>query len=236
MKGGNRPMTRIQLKYTLLILILLVLLTGCSSTRGNNTEFQEKLDEKDRKISELEDRIKELEENKNNNDLKSDNLLDSLINVLESIKVKDMDKLSLYIHPSKGIRFSPYPSVEIDRDRVFNKDEIKGIKNNNEVYEWGNYDGSGNPISLNFADYYERFVYDVDFSNPDIIGNNEIIASGNAIENVKEIYPQGQFIELYIKGDNPEFGDTSWRSLKLVFEEENGSWYLVGIIHGEWTI
>lgn len=236
MKGGNRPMTRIQLKYTLLILILLVLLTGCSSNRGNNTEFQEKLDEKDRKISELEDRIKELEENKNNNDLKSDNLLDSLINVLESIKVKDMDKLSLYIHPSKGIRFSPYPSVEIDRDRVFNKDEIKGIKNNNEVYEWGNYDGSGNPISLNFSDYYERFVYDVDFFNPDIIGNNEIIASGNAVENVKEVYPHGQFIEFYVKGDNPDLGDTSWRSLKLVFEEENGSWYLVGIIHGEWTI
>jgi hypothetical protein len=27
-----------------------------------------------------------------------------------------------------------------------------------------------------------------------------------------------------------------WRSLRLVFEEQGGSWYLVGIVHDQWTI
>jgi hypothetical protein len=27
-----------------------------------------------------------------------------------------------------------------------------------------------------------------------------------------------------------------WESLRLVFQEEGGVWYLVGVIHDEWTI
>jgi (p)ppGpp synthase/HD superfamily hydrolase len=27
-----------------------------------------------------------------------------------------------------------------------------------------------------------------------------------------------------------------WRSLRLVFEKKNDIWYLVGIIHDQWTI
>jgi len=27
-----------------------------------------------------------------------------------------------------------------------------------------------------------------------------------------------------------------WRSLKLVFKEKDGNWYLVGVVHDEWTI
>jgi hypothetical protein len=27
-----------------------------------------------------------------------------------------------------------------------------------------------------------------------------------------------------------------WQSLRLVFEETAGNWYLVGIVHDQWTI
>jgi hypothetical protein len=27
-----------------------------------------------------------------------------------------------------------------------------------------------------------------------------------------------------------------WRSLRLFLEQKDGTWYLVGIVHGQWTI
>lgn len=229
-------MARKPLKLVALMIIILTLLVACTTDKGEKDDFQERLNERDMKISELEDKIKELESSQTNDSPKLNNLVARVLDVLEAIRTKDMDKLSSYIDPNKGVRFSPYPSVDKERDKVFTREEIKNILTNNDVFQWGSYDGSGNPINLNFVDYYERFIYDADFSNPDIIGNNVVIASGNAVENVKEVYPHGQFVEFYIKGDNPDFGDSAWRSLKLVFEEDKNNWYLVGIIHGEWTI
>ena len=101
---------------------------------------------------------------------------------------------------------------------------------------WGHYDGSGEPIELNFNDYYERFIYDADFANPQVIGNDVAVSYGNAIDNTKEIYPNSHFIELHFKGLDPKYEGMDWRSLKLVFEQEDGKWYLVAIVHGEWTI
>lgn len=36
----------------------------------------------------------------------------------------------------------------------------------------------------------------------------------------------------YISGQN----GNDWKSLWLIFEEDGGVWYLVGIAHDEWTI
>ena len=56
------------------------------------------------------------------------------------------------------------------------------------------------------------------------------------INNIKEAYPNGQFVEFHITGLEPKYEGIDWRSLKLVFEDVNGTLYLVGIIHSEWTI
>jgi hypothetical protein len=37
-------------------------------------------------------------------------------------------------------------------------------------------------------------------------------------------------------GFDPEYEGMDWRSLRLVFEKKNDIWYLVGIIHDQWTI
>jgi hypothetical protein len=35
---------------------------------------------------------------------------------------------------------------------------------------------------------------------------------------------------------NPKNEGLGWQSLRLVFEEFEGNWKLVGIIHNQWTI
>ena len=43
-------------------------------------------------------------------------------------------------------------------------------------------------------------------------------------------------MEYHFPGIDPKFEGMDWRSLRLVFEQKNCTWYLVGIIHAQWTI
>lgn len=43
-------------------------------------------------------------------------------------------------------------------------------------------------------------------------------------------------VEYYLPGENPDYGGLDWQSLRLVFQHKEGAWYLVGVIHDEWTV
>jgi len=61
---------------------------------------------------------------------------DETIEVILAIKNKDMDKLSTFINPDKGVRFSPYSHVSIDNDLIFTADQIKNISKDKTKYTW----------------------------------------------------------------------------------------------------
>ncbi len=154
-----------------------------------------------------------------------------------ALKDGDMDALSGLVHPILGVRFSPYATVYPGPtgDVVFGADEVRGLMTNSTVYTWGAYDGSGLPIEAAFAQYYEEFVYDVDFVRPDVVGYNQRVGQGSSIDNIATVYPDGEVVEYHFEGFDPQYAGMDWRSLRLVFEEHDGAWYLVGIIHDEWT-
>lgn len=229
-------------KYLSIFLVIVItgaLLVGCTNENalGNDDSL------KDKQIKELENKVLELEteitslknqipEETNNNT----NLLFQVINVIEVIKDKDMEELASYVHPTKGVRFTAYDYIDTEWDQVFLPEDLPALTEDNQEYRWGYYDGSGDPIDLTFNEYYDEFIYDEDFANPEIIGNNISIGRGNTINNIEEAYPDAHFIEFHFSGFDPEFAGIDWKSLKLVFEEENGTWYLVGVVHGQWTI
>jgi (p)ppGpp synthase/HD superfamily hydrolase len=43
-------------------------------------------------------------------------------------------------------------------------------------------------------------------------------------------------VEYHFSGFDPKYEGMDWRSLRLVFEEKDNIWHLVGIIHDQWTI
>ena len=89
---------------------------------------------------------------------------------------------------------------------------------------------------LDFAGYYKEFVYNQDFLQASIIGNNYPLGEGNVTDNVSLAYPEGKFIEYHFPSFDPKFEGMDWESLRLIFEEMDNHWYLVGISHGQWTI
>ena len=105
----------------------------------------------------------------------------------------------------------------------------------NKTLNWGYYDGSGEPIMLTPKDYFQRFVYDGNYVNPEKLGINKVITQGNSVNNIKEVYKEADFTESFISESVKNQG-LDWKSVKLVFKQENGKYYLVAIVHNEWTI
>jgi len=245
--------------WTVLILVMALWLAGCAGgTTGENPPLengdmevlQQELEEKDTEIETLNSEIAQLQEEIQ--ELQSEppedpvplssgptqgaSLLTTAMEVIELIENMAMSDLDVYVHPTKGVRFSPYDYVDLQNQVVIQAAQFQNLVNSPVVHNWGEFDGTGDPIDMTFDDYYDRFIYDVDFANPEMIGNNYKIGMGNIINNVDTEYPNGQFVEFHFTGFDPQYQGMDWRSLKLVFEDHNGAWHLVGIIHGEWTI
>lgn len=206
-----------------LLLIVVMVLGGWA--------LQKQLVEKDKRIVTLERQIDFWDKVS-----ASQKPLFPALEAMQFIKNNDMTALSALVHPTKGLRMTPYPHVDTAQDKVFTAQEVAGLAADTTVYQWGSYDGIGTPIKLTFSDYYKRFIYDHDFSLAPMIGTNHMIGKGNTIDNVTQAYPAGKYVEFYYPGFNPQYQGLDWSSLKLVFEQQDGIWYLVGIVHGQWTI
>jgi hypothetical protein len=223
------------------ILSLTLILSGCTPVA--NKEMEDEIEAKNEAIrlleqekKALEEKIVKLETEQNEVPMAENNtVLYTALQIINLIKEKDMAELSNYIHPTKGLRFTAYGHID-DEDQVFNANQLADSLNNSQTFTWGRYDGTGDPIDLSFGDYYDKFIYDEDFSSPHIIGINIIVGEGNTLNNIEEFYPNAEFIEFHFKGFDPQYEGMDWKSLRLVFEEENGNLYLVGIIHDQWTI
>ena len=155
--------------------------------------------------------------------------------VINALADKDMAMLANFVHPERGVRFSPYAFVR-EEHQVFMPEVLPDLVGSEEVYTWGNYDGTGEPIDLEFEDYHEEFVYSADFADPEQMAVNERLGQGNTINNIGEFYPEASFVEYHFTGFEEEYEGMDWESLRLVFVEEDGAWWLVGIVHDEWTI
>ncbi|HZK72022.1 MAG TPA: hypothetical protein VFD03_10990, partial [Clostridia bacterium] len=163
-------------------------------------------------------------------------VLQNALDVVGLLKSQDMSGLVAYIHPEKGARFTPYGNVDTVNNQLLLASQVSVLLSDTQTYLWGYYDGSGEPIQLSFSDYYDQFIYDVDFANPNLIGNNVLIGKGNTQINITEAYPDAVFVEFHFTGFDPQYDGIDWESLRLVFEEVDDIWYLSGIIHDQWTI
>jgi hypothetical protein len=161
-------------------------------------------------------------------------LLAAGIQVADLLKSNDFAGLSAWVSPSGTLRFSPYAFVRTDGDRTFTKAQVAALAGDTASYDWGVFAGKGSPIQGDVTYYFERFVRDRDLSSPDAIGIDTDLGGGNTIDNLAEAYPGAHFVEFYFKG-SAEYGGMDWSSLKLVFEENNGGFVLVGIVHDQWT-
>ena len=94
----------------------------------------------------------------------------------------------------------------------------------------------GDQINLTILEYIRTYVYNADYLYAPEQAVDRVLACGNALENVREIFPDDRFVEYYFPGIQPKKERFDWCSLKLVFSAYEEQWYLVGLIHSEWVI
>lgn len=156
--------------------------------------------------------------------------------VLSSLKNKDYKTLSTCIHPDLGIRFSPYAYIDTTAGIVMTSAAFMEKVKAGTKLNWGVYDGTGEAIKLTTEEYLQKFVYDVDFLNAEKTTVNQSSAQGNSINNISQIYPAAVYTESYFSGFKEEYKGMDWRALRLVYEKVGERYYLVALVHDQWTI
>ena len=155
--------------------------------------------------------------------------------ILPLLKTQDFTALAKYVHPTLGLRFSPYSFIS-DSSVKFTPAQLPNLPTNTATYLWGYADGSGLPFRFTFADYYKKYIFDRDYTKAPQSKINELIETGNTKSNISEFFPNSKFVEYNFPGVDPKLESMDWSSLRLVFQGYDGTWYLVCIIHDQWTI
>lgn len=156
--------------------------------------------------------------------------------VVEALSAQDGKTLASLVHPEKGVRFSPGAYVDVVSDVVFSRAQIETFWTDNKIYTWGFADGTGDPINMTPSQYCRGYIMSRDFLSPSSINVNSDRAAGNTSNNAALVYPNGTRVEYYIE---PSIRDNipglDWGALRLVFERSGDSWFLIAVIHDEWT-
>jgi hypothetical protein len=156
------------------------------------------------------------------------------VTAIRALQDKDMETLAELADPVAGVRFSPYSFVSAE-NLAFTPEQLQKLMEDPTIHNWGIFDGSGEPIEMSFADYFDRFVYSKDFADAEQVSVNQRLGAGNTLDNSQEFYPGAVVVEYHIPGEDPEYGGMDWQSVRLVFQQIDGAWQLAGIIHDEWT-
>ncbi|MEG0927030.1 MULTISPECIES: hypothetical protein [Chryseobacterium] len=154
--------------------------------------------------------------------------------VLKSLKAKDYKTFASFIHPGKGISFSMYAFVDQKEDKHFSKADFEKYQPTKTLFTWGAKDGSGDPYKATINDYLGKWVFSKDFTTSQY-SLNKFVGGGNSLNNLEEAYPKHDFTENYIKGTEKS-SEMDWKTLRLVFEEFQGKYYLIAVVNDQWTI
>ena len=155
--------------------------------------------------------------------------------LLDLLSEHNLTEFSTQFHPEKGCTFVPY-SFMVEEDLNFSTTIFQNQLKVNETLHWGMHDGNGEPINLTINNYFKQFVYDVDFKNETTeIHLNDDLAFSNTLNNISEFYPTADFIEFYFEGTT-QYEGLDWSSVIFYIEQVESTYYLVAVVHNQWTI
>lgn len=156
--------------------------------------------------------------------------------VISVLAVKDFEALAGLVHPEKGLSFSPYGYIDPEHIVIQATDLPKSWKEN-RVYSWGYYDGSGEPIELDFQSYFNQFIYSKKYVTAPDISIDKFTSRGNSRSNLQKVFPDARVVIFHFPGEHPKYGGLDWRSLQVVIEsQEKTGWWLIGLLNDQWTI
>lgn len=203
------------------VLVFVLAVTGCQSSAGSsaNTPNQSTGSSSAPVVS----------------DISQQTLAQQALHIQQALAGKDYASIINDIHPTRGVRFSMYAYVHLDKDKVFSRDQFAQYLNQSKVrFTWGELDGAGETLIVPLPVYLDTWI-DAEKFDTARITVNTFESRGNMINNVNEAYPNSDVVDFYYKGSD-KYDGMDWHGMRLVFEQYQGKRYLVAIINDRWTV
>ena len=168
-------------------------------------------------------------------DMSQQTLKQQALRIQRALANNDFSRITDDIHPTRGVRFSMYAYVHLDKDKVFSREQFAQYLNQSKIrFTWGELDGAGETLVVPLPEYLDTWIDGKKYNNARITVNT-FESRGNMINNVNEAYPKSDVVDFYYKGSD-KYDGIDWRGMRLVFDEYQGKRYLVGIINDRWTV
>ncbi|MDN3448980.1 S-layer homology domain-containing protein [Planococcus sp. APC 3906] len=162
-------------------------------------------------------------------------LLNDANDILADLKAKNFESVADYVSADEGIVFCPYSGgcMGDDSGVSFTKAETANFMEDSEEYLWGYQDGSGFPIELTPAQYYDEYLMDAVYNEKERYGITE---QPMTMEQIHERFPDATIVEFYYPGTQ-QYDFMDWQNLNMVFaKDSSGEWHLIAIVNNRWTI
>ena len=219
------------MRKSFFLLLLLFVFFCCSPKETVSTERNEIVSTERNEIVSTKENIKETTV------ISSDEakliLKDRGLSVLKAIKDKNMELLSNFVHPVKGVRISLFISKD-KNDLLFNRNEIKNFFNDNESYFWGYNIFTSEPINENKTTMFFQLIFQ-DYTKAVKITYNDPTDKHGYLETYEQDYPGSILLECFYQEEDSKYPDFTWRAKRITFEKYEGEWYVVAFNKAFWT-
>lgn len=155
--------------------------------------------------------------------------------VLSLLQKSDFSALASVVHPEQGLLLSAdtyFDDTTFPR-RTLQRKELAGFLTNTTTLTWGRNGYSETPIQMTGKDFWETRLYTKRIAqNVPRAYDDVLVTDMNkeaAVEAIQKKFPGSHFVEYKVVATADE---REW-SLRLVFNEYKGQWYLSGIVRDQ---
>ena len=224
---------------------------GQPSNEGTNVVVNDEQDNLKEKEQERREQInKEIQqmENDKKQAIESSNLRTKLLKdteiIYRALEQLDYETIASMVHPQIGVTFALYsdygPPVATGGVNggpylSFSREQL--IENNDQIYMFGIHYAAGPEINyeMSLNEYIQDvLIYHYEKLLPirEISYNEQLFPSGGIINTIHQYYPEAKYVEYYRyeESDGSIYGPFNAQSLRFVYQDYEGEWYLTAIV------
>lgn len=159
-------------------------------------------------------------------------LINSSSEIVTYLQNEDFEKLAEKVDPVDGITFALFADFGAEPGYGgeyvnLSRNEIKSAAD--QQFVWG-YDDSDKEYKMTLKDYVNEMLLKLngeEVTYEEITFNQSAFEYGGVINTIHENYPDAKYVEYYAPDKSGE--NRSFQSIRFIFQERDGIWYLIGI-------
>ena len=222
---------------------------GQPSNEGTSVIANDEQDDQKEKEAQIMERLKNEQAQLKKELLRMENLKNQLENetinlrtrllkdseiIYRALEQLDYETIASMAHPQLGVTFplfadygNPEGGVNGGPYVSFSREEL--LDKNGDIYQFGA-DNGDNTFEMSLTEYIQDVL--ITHNNKllpirEISFNEQLYPKGGVINTIHQYYPEAKYVEYYrYESDDP----ISFQSLRFVYQDYEGEWYLTAIV------